>query len=136
MTWPKKVHVYTDGASRGNPGPASVGIHVTTPEGETVLEFGERLGEQTNNVAEYSAVKKALELCAENGAQEVSLFSDSELLVKQLKGIYKVKSPLLKDLYLACLSESENFSKIEFTHVRREQNKVADKLANLALDRP
>lgn len=132
--WPKQVKVYTDGASRGNPGPASIGIHVLSQDGETVLEHGEVLGVETNNVAEYTAVLRALEICQQNKVEELSLCSDSELLIKQLNGQYKVKSPNLIDLYFACISQTKNFKKISFSHVRRENNKIADKLANLALD--
>lgn len=133
--WPKLVNVYTDGASRGNPGAASIGIHILDEHGETVLEHGEVLGIETNNVAEYTAVLRALEICHEHKVETLNLFSDSELLIKQLNGEYKVKSPNLIDLYFACMSQTKNFKKISFSHVRREKNKIADKLANLALDR-
>lgn len=132
--WPEKVQVFTDGASRGNPGPASIGVFVLTEDGSTLLEHGERLGDQTNNFAEYTAVLRALEICSEKEVASVQVFSDSELLVKQLNGIYKVKSEHLRGLYLQCQDLTQNFQKVQFTHVRREFNKTADALANKALD--
>lgn len=132
--WPKAVIVHTDGASRGNPGPASIGITVTTADGETVYEYAEMLGDQTNNFAEYMAVKRALSLAVSNSVQALTLRSDSQLLIRQLIGEYKVKAEGLKPLYLECLEMSRKIPKMSFEHVRREENKRADQLANWVLD--
>jgi ribonuclease HI len=132
--WPTEVIVYTDGACRGNPGPSSVGIAVTDKDGLEVYEFAAPIGRQTNNFAEYSAVKKALELALANGVESLVLRSDSELLIKQMKGIYKVKSDSIKGLYMACDALRKKIKKVNFEHVRREFNERADALANQALD--
>jgi ribonuclease HI len=134
LGWPSEVIINTDGASRGNPGPASLGVHVQRANGEMVYEYAENLGHQTNNYAEYSAVKKALDLAVKNLVQTLTLRSDSEFLIKQMKGEYAVKSPNIKGLYVQCVELSRKIPKIKFEHVRREQNKRADELANLALD--
>jgi ribonuclease HI len=133
--WPEKVYVYTDGACRGNPGPASIGIQFLTTNNETILEFGEPIGVTTNNVAEYSAVLKALQMCVEEKVKQVFLFSDSQLLIKQLNGEYEVKSPNLIDLFFSCKALLRNFERIVFMHIPRERNVVADRLANEALDK-
>lgn len=132
--WPQEVLVYTDGASRGNPGPASVGIHVCDFSENTIFEYGETLGEQTNNFAEYSAVKIALEMACEQKVEKIKIRSDSELLVKQMKGEYKVKSEMIKPLFLICKNLISKIGQVEFEHVRREKNKRADQLANMVLD--
>ena len=132
--WPETVVAYTDGASRGNPGPASIGMVVQNFQGEIIYEYAEALGHQTNNFAEYSAVKKILELAANNHVSELTLRSDSELLIKQMKGEYRVKSESIKPLYIACDGLRKKIKKIAFEHVRREYNKRADELANLVLD--
>ncbi len=134
MNWPSQVIVYTDGASRGNPGPASIGVHITDKNGKSIQEISEYLGEGTNNFAEYSAVIKALELSIEHKVSNILIRSDSELLVKQLNGEYKVKSKSIIGLYKKV---KELLLKIEhygFEHVRRENNTKADSLANMALD--
>ncbi|OFZ10825.1 MAG: hypothetical protein A2Z20_01295 [Bdellovibrionales bacterium RBG_16_40_8] len=125
---------YTDGASRGNPGPASIGVVIKDSQGEIVYEYARALGNQTNNYAEYSAVKKALELAVANHVTELILRSDSELMIKQMKGEYKVKSESIKQLYRDCDELRKKIKNILFEHVRREHNKRADELANLALD--
>lgn len=132
--WPKKVIVYTDGASRGNPGPASIGIFVTDEKQSEVARFSEALGVQTNNFAEYSAVIMALQQAHHHKIKEMTLRSDSELLIRQLKGEYKVKSETLRPLYEECIALIRKIGKVTFEHVRREFNKEADKLANQALD--
>ena len=101
LTWSKKVIIYTDGASRGNPGPASVGIYITDLKQNEVASISETLGEQTNNFAEYTAVVRALRLAIKNKVTEILLRSDSELLIRQLSGEYKVKSETLmnNDIY-------------------------------------
>lgn len=132
--WPAEVIINTDGASRGNPGPASIGITVTDNHGEMIYEYAESLGTKTNNFAEYTAVKKALDFAVKNNVKTVTIRSDSEFLIKQMKGEYKVKSPNIKDLYLECVALSKKIAKTKFEHVRREQNVRADELANMALD--
>lgn len=132
--WPDEVVIHTDGASRGNPGDASLGLTVLDAEGETLFEYAEALGTQTNNYAEYSAVLKALELASENHVKLLHLRSDSQLLIRQLTGEYKVKSEGLKPLFLACRDVARTIPKVNFEHVRREQNARADKLANMVLD--
>jgi ribonuclease HI len=134
QTWPKEIIVYTDGASRGNPGPASIGIHVISLEGTVLFEHKESLGTQTNNFAEYTAVLRSLELARSYGVRSILIRSDSELMVKQMKGEYKVKSPAIQPLFEVCKGLLSHFEKVRFEHVRREQNKEADRLANEALD--
>ena len=133
--WPVDVIAYTDGASRGNPGPASLGIYVTDRAANIVEEYGEKLGHQTNNFAEYTAVLRALQLGCQRGARRIHLRSDSELMVKQMTGIYKVKSPVILPLVAECRAWMKKFESVTFEHVRREFNREADRLANEALDR-
>jgi len=132
--WPKEVVMYTDGASRGNPGRASIGVYVTNVNDEMVFEYSEPLGVQTNNVAEYTGVIRALEMALKMGSRRVTLRSDSELMVKQMTGIYKVKAPHIAPLYQQALMLTDQFEIVRFEHVRREQNREADRLANEALD--
>ncbi len=134
-SWPKQVIIYTDGASRGNPGPASVGIYVTDLDNQVVDEVGEKLGHQTNNFAEYTAVVRSLEIAQTRGCEKILLRSDSELMVKQMTGLYKVKSDVIKPLYQKVLQLKGNFKELKFEHVRREFNREADRVANEALDR-
>jgi ribonuclease HI len=128
------LHIHIDGGSRGNPGDAGFGVHVTTPEGETVAGLYGYLGRATNNVAEYQALLHALRYALAQGAREVRLFSDSELVVRQMSGAYKVKHPDMIPLHREARSLWSRFEKATLTHVRREQNKEADRLANEALD--
>ena len=132
--WPDEVIIHTDGACRGNPGPSSIGITISDPTGEMVYELAETIGEQTNNVAEYSAVLRALEMAVDHDVKVVTLKSDSQLLIRQLTGEYKVKAAGLKPLFSECRTLSQRIPKVHFEHVRREFNKRADELANLALD--
>ena len=132
--WPNEVLIHTDGASRGNPGVASAGLAVYNRNKECIYEEAFLLGIKTNNFAEYSAVLRALQLSAENKISNLLLKTDSELLVKQLSGLYKVKSPNIKNLYQECKKWASRIQKVQFQHVRREQNKKADELANLILD--
>ena len=132
--WPECVLIHTDGASRGNPGSAATGVAVYDEKGELIYEEASALGEQTNNYAEYSAVLKALKLSAANKIKSLTLKSDSEFLIKQLQGLYKVRSENIKSLYKKCKLYENQISKVEFQHVKREYNKKADELANLILD--
>lgn len=133
MSEAKKVIMYCDGASRGNPGPGSYGF-VILENGETLVEEGKKLGEVTNNVAEYEGVIQGLSRCRELGATEVTVRSDSQLLVRQLTGQYKIKAPHLLPLAQKAKVLQKGFTKVAFQHVPREENKVADRLANAALD--
>ncbi|MDE0118927.1 MAG: ribonuclease HI family protein [Bdellovibrionales bacterium] len=132
--WPSEVLIHTDGASRGNPGAASAGLAVYDNGKICIYEEAFLLGTKTNNFAEYSAVLRALQLSSENKVKNLLLKSDSEFLVKQLSGLYKVKSPNIKKLYEECKKWEAEISQVKFQHVRREQNKRADELANLVLD--
>lgn len=128
------VKVFTDGASRGNPGPAAIGVVFYDSTDTLLAEHKEVLGEQTNNYAEYMAVIRAMEICKEKSVSKVDFYCDSQLLVKQMLGEYKVKAPQIKPLYEKARSLSQSFTKVGFFHVRREFNKEADALANQALD--
>jgi ribonuclease HI len=127
--------VSTDGAARGNPGPAGAGAQLRTPQGEVVAEVAEALGETTNNVAEYTAAILGLERARELGATDVVLRSDSQLLINQLAGVYKVKSPHLQPLHRRVRQLAAGFERIRFEHVPRERNTEADRLANLGVER-
>lgn len=128
------MEIYTDGASRGNPGPASIGILFRCKGGEDLAEHCEAIGRATNNVAEYKAVVTALEICQRWGVKRVHLKMDSELIVRQLVGAYRVKSPDLRPLYQQVVFIIRGLTEFEVAHVRREQNAHADALANRALD--
>ena len=133
--WPKKVFIYTDGASRGNPGPCALGIQVFDSKQNLIYEESSYLEDQnTNNFAEYKAVIRAFELAVQNKIQELILFSDSELLVRQLQKKYKVKSPNIKTLFHECQSFLKQIPQAKFQHIPREKNSGADTLANQALD--
>lgn len=126
--------VACDGASRGNPGPAGAGAQITDGDGLVLAEVAEGLGEATNNVAEYTAVIRGLERARDLGATDVLLRSDSQLLVNQLTGRYRVKSPHLQPLHRRVRELAAGFDAIEFEHVRRERNTEADRLANEGVD--
>jgi ribonuclease HI len=126
--------LYCDGASRGNPGPASIGFVLYDPEGETVAALGGVIGETTNNVAEYEALIAGLETARTHGVDELSIRLDSLLLVKQVTGEYRVKASHLKPLHRRAVALMNEFAEAEIGHVRREFNTVADALANEALD--
>ncbi len=130
--------IFTDGASRGNPGQSSYGFTISDPEGNLVFEEGKYLGINTNNFAEYSAVLAALAYVRDNllNAQplKVNFFMDSKLAKEQLSGNYKIKSPNLIPLILKIKKLEQEVGEVTFTHVPRAQNKRADALANLALD--
>lgn len=128
------LEIRTDGASRGNPGPASIGIVFRHTDGTELAEHSEAIGRATNNVAEYSAVVVALEHCRRWKVKRVHLYMDSELIVRQLKGIYRVKSPDLRPLYQQVVFLSRECKDFKVTHVPRGENAHADHLANRALD--
>jgi len=129
-----KYILHTDGGSRGNPGSAAIGGTIMDTSGKLVTEFSESIGIATNNVAEYSAIIKGLSLCKKHGAKNVGCFLDSELVVKQLKGIYKVKDFNMQKLHAKAKALISCFSDVTFTHVMRGQNEDADRLVNKALD--
>jgi ribonuclease HI len=122
-----------DGGSRGNPGPAGYGVHIEQDDG-TVIELKESLGLTTNNVAEYSGLIAALRWAAAHGISKLHIRADSELLVKQMRGEYRVKSPGLQPLYEQARALVRQIGDVTFEHVRREFNKDADRLANEAMD--
>jgi ribonuclease HI len=130
----RKLVLYCDGASRGNPGPSSYGI-VILENGAPVYEAGERIPDGTNNVAEYEGLIQGLTHCARLEGSEVIVRSDSQLLVRQMLGQYKVKTPHILTLFNKAKVLASRFSVVHFEHIPREQNKSADKLANAALDR-
>jgi len=132
---PPGIHVANiDGASRGNPGPAAYAVIIRDSEGKLVLELAKKFGRDTNNVAEYYALLAALDFAATHGIPALRIRSDSELLVRQMQGRYKVKSADLKPLYERAVILSRQLKYFAIEHVRREQNRDADALANLALD--
>lgn len=128
-----RAHVYFDGASRGNPGPSAVGWVILTDEG-IVSEGGERIDETTNNRAEYEALVRALTVAADHGFDSVSVRGDSELVVRQVTGAWNVNDPGLRERRVETLELLESFDEWSLTHVPREINERADKLANEAFD--
>lgn len=129
------VRIHVDGGARGNPGPAGAGIVISTADDGTVLyQAGLFLGIATNNVAEYKGLLAGLRAAAKLGASQVEAFSDSELIVRQLNGQYRVKNAGLRPLYEQVLQLQGQFDRFSIRHVRREQNKEADRLVNQALD--
>ena len=130
----RSLIVSTDGASRGNPGPAGFGVSIAGPDGTIVEELAKGIGVATNNVAEYTAALEGLRKAAELGADDVLLRSDSRLLIEQLSGRYRVKNPTLQRLHADVRSVAKTFKRVRYEHVRRELNKEADRLANLGVD--
>ena len=128
-------HLYTDGGARGNPGPAGIGVRLLTAEGTLVDELSDVIGDATNNVAEYEALLAGLELALDRGVQRLTVFMDSELVVRQVNGQYKVKNADLKALHAEAAHRLHGFREVDVKHIRREQNGDADRLVNEALDR-
>jgi ribonuclease HI len=137
----EKITVYTDGGSRGNPGPAALGVVIKNSEGRLIKSYGEVIGEATNNEAEYRAVILALQkIKALLGKKKTALLEaeinmDSELVAKQLKGEYKIEEERLFPFFIKIWNLKMDYGKVEFKHVPREKNKEADRLVNEALDR-
>jgi ribonuclease HI len=129
-----KLTVNVDGGARGNPGPAAIGVVVRNDDGAIVEAVGETIGPQTNNVAEYRALIRGIELALAHGATEVELIGDSQLIVRQIEGRYKVKHAAMKDLHAEAKKLLANFDSWSIRDVRREQNADADRLVNEALD--
>lgn len=130
----KIIKTWSDGGSRGNPGPAAYGVVLKDEAGKIVKFYHEYIGINTNNQAEYGGLIKSLELAHELGADEVHCHLDSELIVKQMRQEYKVKDPGLSILFVKAWNWKLKFKKITFTHIRREFNSEADALVNEALD--
>jgi ribonuclease HI len=135
VSGPARVIINCDGAARGNPGPAGAGAIVVDENGAVLAEVAEGLGETTNNVAEYTAVIRGLEEAKRLGAREVLLRSDSQLLINQLTGRYRVKAPHLQPLHKRVRDLMRAFTRVDLEHVPRERNAAADSLANLGVDR-
>jgi ribonuclease HI len=129
-----RYHLYTDGGARGNPGPAGIGARLMTAAGEVVEELADSIGHATNNIAEYQALLAGLEIALDRGVERLDVFLDSELVVRQVNGEYKVKDAGLRPLHhQACLLLSK-FHEVDVRHVPREQNAAADALVNQAID--
>ena len=126
--------LFTDGGARGNPGPAAYGYVLESGDGTVLAAHGESIGIATNNVAEYSALIAGLERAVELGLGELEVVSDSELMVKQMRGEYKVKNQALRELSLRAREVAAIVGEVRYTAVRREHNKLADQLVNDALD--
>lgn len=137
----ERLVVYTDGGSRGNPGPSALGVHITDTSGHIIKSYGETLGTKTNNEAEYMAViaamKKIKALFGKEKAKKMHLDmrADSELLVRQLNHEYKIESENVQPLFIQIWNLMLDFGKVTFTHVPREKNRAADRMVNEALDR-
>ena len=129
-----RARLLTDGGSRGNPGPAAYGYVLEAEDGTVLAAHGEAIGVATNNVAEYRALLAGLERAADAGIDELTVVSDSELLVKQMRGEYKVKNAALRELWEEAQSLARRLGKVSYAAVRREENELADRLVNEALD--
>ncbi|MCX6741312.1 MAG: ribonuclease HI family protein [Candidatus Parcubacteria bacterium] len=129
-----KIILYTDGGARGNPGPAGIGGVLYNEKKEKIFDYGKYIGEATNNQAEYQSLLFALEQAKKYGAEEVTCYLDSELIVKQMRGEYRIKDKDLGKLFIKIWNLSQGFKKITWHHVPREKNKTADALVNQALD--
>ena len=128
------IRAYIDGGARGNPGPAGYGVRIEDERGNLIEELYQPLGVATNNVAEYNGLLAALGWAVDHGEREVHIRSDSELLVKQMRGEYKVKHPGLQPLYVRARLLAVEIGDVRFEHVRREFNREADRLSNLGMD--
>ncbi len=129
-----RARLFTDGGARGNPGPAAFAYVLEAENGTVLAAHGEAIGVATNNVAEYRALVAGLAKAAELGVDEVEVISDSELLVKQMRGEYRVKSAALRELSLEAARLARELRSVSYTAVRREHNELADRLVNEALD--
>lgn len=127
--------VHTDGAARGNPGPSGIGVVLTNPDGAVVDELAQGIGWATNNVAEYQALIEALKLARSHEVRRLAVFSDSTLMVEQMRGNWKVKHDGLKPLHAAARKLAGEFERVRYEAVPRARNKHADELANLGIDR-
>jgi ribonuclease HI len=132
---PRYLIAHSDGGARGNPGPAGYGVVINNESGKKIATLSQYLGHQTNNFAEYQGLIAALEYALEHGPKALKLISDSELLVRQIKGIYKVKNPVLQDLHARAKELIAQLDWFSIGHALREHNQEADRLANEAMDR-
>jgi ribonuclease HI len=130
-----KARLFTDGGARGNPGPAAYGFVLEAEDGTVLDARGEAIGVATNNVAEYSALLAGLRRAAELGVDELDVVSDSELMVKQMNGVYRVKNDALRELSLEAARLARAVGSVSYRNVRRAENELADRLVNEALDR-
>ncbi len=136
----KKVIIFTDGGSRGNPGPSALGVYIRDSEGNDLAEIGKRLGIRTNNFAEYSAIEEGLDWIISKRSEigevsEVNFFMDSNLAASQLNGLYKVKNAQIREIIFRIRQKEQIIgTKITYDFVPREKNRIADKLVNMALD--
>ena len=129
-----KANLYTDGGARGNPGPAGIGVVLRDGFGEVIAEIAQGIGDATNNVAEYTALIAGLELAEKQGVTELEVFMDSELVVSQLLGKWKIKKDTLRPLAVKARALMNRFDSCELRHIRRELNGDADRLANQGMD--
>jgi ribonuclease HI len=129
-----KARLYTDGGARGNPGPAASAFVLEGEDGTVLAASGEAIGIATNNVAEYRALVDGLRRAVETGVDKLEVVSDSELLVKQMRGEYRVKNAALQELFVTASRLARDVGSVTYTHVRREHNTLADQLVNDALD--
>ncbi len=129
-----KARLFTDGGARGNPGPAAYGFVLEAEDGTVLEARGEAIGVATNNVAEYSALLEGLRRAAELGVSELEVVSDSELMVKQMTGVYRVKNEALRGLSVEAARLARGLGRVTYRNVRREENELADRLVNEALD--
>ncbi len=135
------IRIFTDGGARGNPGPAAIGVHIIDDQGSVLARIGKKIGIATNNVAEYTAVLEAMQWLLDHSdtwatQSDIVFFLDSQLAVRQLTGLYKIKNPALLALVTkieVCRRQLSN-ARVSFSHVPREENKLADALVNMALD--
>jgi len=130
----KRIEIYVDGGSRGNPGPSGVGVVILDANGKRLKDVSKYIGEATNNIAEYSALLYGLEEALILRADEIVVNLDSELVAKQLTGDYRVKDPGLKPLFERAINMLKSFKDFEIRHIEREKNKEADKLVNRAIN--
>ncbi|MBL8915439.1 MAG: ribonuclease HI family protein [Archangium sp.] len=130
----QRLRLYSDGAARGNPGPAGAGAVLVEPSGQVVDRLGKFLGHQTNNYAEYMGMLIGLKRARELNVREVEVFADSELMIRQLGGRYQVKSPTLRPLYEEVLKLLNEFERVKLVHVPREMNRAADEMSNRAIE--
>jgi ribonuclease H / adenosylcobalamin/alpha-ribazole phosphatase len=129
-----KARLWTDGGARGNPGPAAFAYVLEAEDGTELAAHGEKIGVATNNVAEYRALVAGLEKAAELGVDQLEVVSDSELMVKQMRGEYRVKNPALRSLFEQASDLERRLPRVQYRHVRRAHNELADRLVNEALD--
>ena len=126
--------IRTDGGSRGNPGPAAIGIVIQDQTGRSLFEAGYFIGDTTNNVAEYRAILKGLEEAHKLKGSLLTVYCDSQLVVRQINGQYRVKNPAMKNFHQQVMAQLEHFQRVTFQHVSREENEAADALVNRALN--